>query len=166
MAEIETISSLAEAGNVLENRGINSVQGNNQVQFCLDERTSLVAATKVKARTRPGRLGFRLVNPELMDCKFQTKAELDEAYERMFTECMNECDQQLIPLEAHIAELKRLLAQPDNEIENTGTDIMQRNRGLQQVLYLHPPVYLSFHPLPLFSKSFFSLCFFFSSLFF
>ena len=101
-----------------------------------------------------------------MDCKFQTKAELDEAYERMFTECMNECDQQLIPLEAHIAELKRLLAQPDNEIENTGTDIMQRNRGLQQVLSLHPPVYLSFHPLPLFSKSFFSLCFFFSSLFF
>jgi hypothetical protein len=70
----------------------------------------------------------------------------------------------LKPLEAHIAELKRLLAQPDNEIENTRTDIMQRNRGLQQMLYLHPPIYLYFHPLPLFFKSFFSLCFF-SSLF-
>jgi len=31
MAEIETISSLAEAGDVLENSGINSVQGINQV---------------------------------------------------------------------------------------------------------------------------------------
>lgn len=84
MAEIETISSLADADDVLENRGINQVEGINQVQFRLDEQISLVAATEVKVRTRPGRLGFRLLNPELMDCKFQTKVKLDEAYERMF----------------------------------------------------------------------------------
>nr|AAW56927.1 hypothetical protein [Oryza sativa Japonica Group] len=144
MAEIETISSLADADDVLENRGINQVEGINQVQFRLDEQISLVAATEVKVRTRPGRLGFRLLNPELMDCKFQTKVKLDEAYERMFTECMIECDQELVPLEAHIAELKRLLLLPNNEIEDIGPDIMQRGRGLQQFpLYpeyeYHPP---------------------------
>ncbi|EEE61985.1 hypothetical protein OsJ_16766 [Oryza sativa Japonica Group] len=152
MAEIETISSLADADDVLENRGINQVEGINQVQFRLDEQISLVAATEVKVRTRPGRLGFRLLNPELMDCKFQTKVKLDEAYERMFTECMIECDQELVPLEAHIAELKRLLLLPNNEIEDIGPDIMQRGRGLQQVLYLHPPFPLypeyEYHPPP------------------
>jgi hypothetical protein len=53
---------------------------------------------------------------------------------------MIECDQELVPLEAHITELKRLLLLPNNEIEDIGPDIMQRGRGLQQVLYLHPPV--------------------------
>uniref|UniRef100_A0A0E0LJZ8 Uncharacterized protein n=1 Tax=Oryza punctata TaxID=4537 RepID=A0A0E0LJZ8_ORYPU len=111
-AEIETISSLADANEVLENRGINQVEEINQVQFCLHERTSLVAATK----------------------------------------CMSECDQELIPLEAHIAELKRLLLLPDNEIEDIGPDILQRDPGLQQVLYLHPPFPLypeyEYHPPP------------------
>lgn len=65
---------------------------------------------------------------------------------------MIECDQELVPLEAHITELKRLLLLPNNEIEDIGPDIMQRGRGLQQVLYLHPPFPLypeyEYHPPP------------------
>jgi len=69
MGDIETISSLAEANDVLRNRGIDQVEGYQLVQFHLDERSSLLDAAEIKTRTRPGRVGFRLLNPELLDCK-------------------------------------------------------------------------------------------------
>ncbi|TVU21663.1 hypothetical protein EJB05_31313, partial [Eragrostis curvula] len=115
---IETISSLEEAGDALKNRDI------DQVQFLLHEQTSLQAATEVMVRTCPGKLGYSV--------------KLDEAYRR-FEECMQQCDQELRPLEVHITQLKRLLLLPDNEIAHVGPDIMQRNQGVQHVLYPHPP---------------------------
>lgn len=133
MGDIETISSLAEANDVLRNRGIDQVEGYQLVQFHLDERSSLLDAAEIKTRTRPGRVGFRLLNPELLDCKNKTKIEVEKAYKRLFNQCMLQCEQELVPLEAAIAELKRRLLLPDNEIADVGPDVMHRNRGVQQV---------------------------------
>ena len=132
MGDIETISSLAEANDVLRNRVIDQVEGYQLVQFHLDERSSLLDAAEIKTRTRPGRVGFRLLNPELLDCKNKTKIEVEKAYKRLFNQCMLQCEQELVPLEAAIAELKRRLLLPDNEIADVGPDVMHRNRGVQQ----------------------------------
>ena len=47
---------------------------------------------KGKMRARLGRHGFRLVNPELLDCKFEAMVELQECYNTMFQVCMVDCD--------------------------------------------------------------------------
>jgi hypothetical protein len=143
MAQTRTVNSLAQVGEVLQDMGINDVQEHDQVRFLLHEETSLEAATDVKVRTHIGRNGFTLLNHELMECKFRTKIKLDKAFHAMYTATMNECNQELLPVEAHIAELRRLLNLPFDQIEDNLPDIMQRNRGLQHVIYPNPPVYIS-----------------------
>lgn len=139
MANIRTVSSLAEVNGVLEEMGIDTIGGANQVQFRLHEQASLKDATKMKTRIRPGRHGFKLVNSELFDCKFKAMVELQEGYNTMVETCMVDCDHQLLPLEARIAELKYLLLSTDEEIPKIGFGAAERNRGVQQMRYPNRP---------------------------
>ena len=141
----ETFRSLTHANQLRNNRGV------GQVQFLLDEETPLVDAAIIKTRTRPGLLGFRMLNPELMDCKHRTKVELEEAYNEMFQDCMHRCDHELVTVDASIAELRRLINLPDGEIPHNGPPIGQRNQGLREVIYLRPPVNLVLSTLLFFS---------------
>ncbi|GJM91846.1 hypothetical protein PR202_ga08264 [Eleusine coracana subsp. coracana] len=83
--------------------------------------------------------GFRLLNPELLDCKFGAKIELEKCYKNMLDESMTQFNQELIPLEARIAVLKHLMLSTDAQIPNVGPPINQRNRGVQHTLYPNPP---------------------------
>ncbi|GJN16692.1 hypothetical protein PR202_gb03711 [Eleusine coracana subsp. coracana] len=85
--------------------------------------------------------GFRLLNPELLDCKFGAKIELEKCYNNMLNESMTQFNQELIPLEACIAVLKHLMLSTDAQIPNIGPPINQRNRGVQHTLYLNPLEY-------------------------
>ena len=161
MANIRTVSSLAEVNGVLEEMGIDTIGGANQVQFRLHEQASLKDATKMKTRIRPGRHGFKLVNSELFDCKFKAMVELQEGYNTMVETCMVDCDHQLLPLEARIAELKYLLLSTDEEIPKIGFGAAERNRGVQQMRYPNRPVCLFLFSSLLFCFSHFSEYIFF-----
>ena len=75
----------------------------------------------MKTKARPGRHGFKLVNPELL-----------EDFNTMFEACMAECDLELLPLQAHIAQLKQLLLSTDAQIPHIGLAPKERNRWVQQ----------------------------------
>jgi hypothetical protein len=139
MNSIRTVASLDEVNGVLQEMGINAIGQAHQVQFCLHEQTSLKEATEIKVITRPGRHGFKLVNPELLNCKFKAKVKLDVCYKTMFNACMVQCDQELLPLEARIAQLKNLILSTDDQIPHRGPEVDQRNRGVQLMLYPEPP---------------------------
>uniref|UniRef100_A0A0E0GSS0 Uncharacterized protein n=1 Tax=Oryza nivara TaxID=4536 RepID=A0A0E0GSS0_ORYNI len=139
MNNIRTVASLDEVKGVLQEMGINAIGQAHQVQFCLHEQTSLKEATEIKVITRPGRHGFKLVNPELLNCKFKAKVKLDVCYKTMFNACMVQCDQELLPLEARIAQLKNLILSTDDQIPHRGPEVDQRNRGVQLMLYPNPP---------------------------
>jgi hypothetical protein len=96
-------------------------------------------------------------NFELLDCKFEAKVELDQYFNTMLDACMVQCDQELLPLEARIAELKALMLSTDQQIPHVGPDVKYRNREVQQMLYPHPPVCLYFRsPLLLCFSHFFT----------
>lgn len=135
---IELFNSLENATALRNNRGV------GQLQFRLAPDTPLEAATLLKTRTTPGLTGFQLVNPELMDCKNRTKIGFKLAYKRMYRQSMVDFNRQLRDLNAHITELERLIGMLLDQIPNQGPPITQRNRGLQEVIYLQPPVYLVF----------------------
>ena len=111
---IVTFSSLLEAEDNRQGRSI------DEVAFQVDEQTSLVNAAEIQNITRPGVHGFELVNPELLYCKIRAHASLMEAYERMFKACMEQCDNELLTVEAHIGSLKRSLAIPNEDIPHMG----------------------------------------------
>jgi hypothetical protein len=107
-----------------------------------------------------------LHNFELLDCKFEAKVELDQYFNTMLDACMVQCDQELLPLEARIAELKALMLSTDQQIPHVGPDVKYRNREVQQMLYPHPPVCLYFRrPLLLCFSHFFTNTIFFVSQF-
>lgn len=96
-------------------------------------------------------------NFELLDCKFEAQVELDQYFNTMLDACMVQCDQELLPLEARIAELKALMLSTDQQIPHVGPDVKYRNREVQQMLYPHPPVCLYFRsPLLLCFSHFFT----------
>ncbi|CAL5068783.1 unnamed protein product [Urochloa decumbens] len=139
MANIRTVSSLADVNNALQEMNINAIDQAGQVQFRLHEQTSLQEAAKIKMNTQPGKHGFNVVNPELLDCKYRVKVALEESYNTMFDACMRQCDDELLPVEASIAELKALELSTDQQIPHIGPDVFHRNRGVQQMLYPNPP---------------------------
>jgi hypothetical protein len=60
---------------------------------------------------------------------------------------MAECDLELLPLQAHIAQLKQLLLSTDAQIPHIGLAPKERNRWVQQMLYsifLNTYVFLCF----------------------
>lgn len=71
----------------------------------------------------------------------------------MFKACMEQCDNELLTVEAHIASLKRSLAHiatlkrslaiPNEDIPQMGPPANERNQGIQQVMYL-PSMYGEF----------------------
>lgn len=142
MANIRTVSSLGEVNGALQEMGINTIDQAHQVQFRLHKQTSLKEATEIKMMIQTGRHGFRLVNPELLDCKFDARVKLEEWYNTMLDACMAQCDHELFSLEASIAELKDLMLSTDDQIPHIGPEVHHRNRGVQQMLYPNPPVCL------------------------
>ncbi|EAY74422.1 hypothetical protein OsI_02312 [Oryza sativa Indica Group] len=139
MANIRTVSSLGEVNGALQEIGINTIDQAHQVQFRLHKQTSLKEATEIKMMIQTGRHGFRLVNPELLDCKFDARVKLEEWYNTMLDACMAQCDHELFSLEASIAELKDLMLSTDDQIPHIGPEVHHRNRGVQQMLYPNPP---------------------------
>ncbi|KAK3162667.1 hypothetical protein QOZ80_1BG0092200 [Eleusine coracana subsp. coracana] len=139
MANIRIVSSLAEVDQALQDLNINAINQAAQVRFCLHEHASLKEASKMKLKTRPGRHGFRFLNPELLDCKCKAKVQLEECYTNMLRTSMTQFDQELIPLEARIGVLKHLMLSTDDQIQHTGPPVNTRNRGVQQMLYPNPP---------------------------
>jgi len=134
-----TVSSLDEVNVVLQEMGINTIAGADQVEFRLHEQTSLQNAMNLKAKVRPGRRGFKLLNPELLECKFKAMLKVQESFETMLETCMAECDLQMLPLEVQIAHLNQLLLSTDAQIPHVGPPREERNRGVQQNIYPNPP---------------------------
>lgn len=161
MANIRTVSSLDEVNDALQEMGITVIDQAPQVQFRLHEQASLTEATKMRTRTRPGRHGFRLVNPELLDCKVNAKVVLEECCKTLLKASMVQCDNELLPLEARIAQLKELFLSTDDQIPHIGPEVHERNRGVQQMLYPNPPVCLF-----LFSSLLLCFCSFFLNTYF
>ncbi|RLN36380.1 hypothetical protein C2845_PM03G04510 [Panicum miliaceum] len=117
---VVTFSSILEAENSRLGRTI------DQVEFRVDQRTSLVDAAQVKDITRAGVQGFELVNPELLDCKCRTKTKLEEAFERMLEASKVQCNAELVILEDHITSLKRSINTPE---DSTHTWARHRMKG-------------------------------------
>ncbi|RLN40032.1 hypothetical protein C2845_PM01G39720 [Panicum miliaceum] len=69
MANIRIVSSLEDVNTALQDLNIHTAAQVNGVQFQLDEPASLQEAANMKMKTLPGRHGFRLVNPELLECQ-------------------------------------------------------------------------------------------------
>jgi len=134
-----TVSSLDEVNVVLQEMGINAIAKANQVEFRLHEQTSLQNAMNLKAKVRPGRRGFKLLNPELLECKYKAMFKVQETFNTMLQTCMAECDLQMHPLEVQIVNLNQLLLSTDAQIPHVGPPREERNRGVQQNIYPNPP---------------------------
>jgi len=151
-----TVSSLDEVNVVLQEMGINAIAKANQVEFRLHEQTSLQNAMNLKAKdrpgrcgfkllnpelakVRPGRCGFKLLNPELLECKYKAMLKVQETFNTMLQTCMAECDLQMHPLEVQIVNLNQLLLSTDAQIPHVGPPREERNRGVQQNIYPNPP---------------------------
>ncbi|TVU43696.1 hypothetical protein EJB05_10184 [Eragrostis curvula] len=133
-----TISSVNQATELIGDRLA------NEVRLQLHEMTSLLEAEAIKETTRPGRHGYVLTNPELLDCKSRAKVRLVREYDRLYQETMRQCDRVLLPLDNDIAALKVSIAMEDHEIPHAGPALTERNRGVQHCYY--PEAQFSLHP--------------------
>ncbi|VAH24038.1 unnamed protein product [Triticum turgidum subsp. durum] len=136
---VRIVSSLADVDAALQDLGITEVNQANQVRFQLDERAPLQDAAEIGVRTRPGRHGFILVNPELLECKSKTKRALERSFNIMINEALERIDQEMLGVDASISELKVLVLKNDNQMPHNGPPLVERNRGVQHVIYPHPP---------------------------
>lgn len=142
MGQVRIVSSMADVDAALEDLQITAMNEAHLVRFQLDERASLEDAADISVRTRPGRHGFILVNPELLDCKSIAKRALERSFNTMLDEALERIDQEMLGVDASIAALKILVLKNDNEMDQLGPNgppLLERNRGVQQVIYPHPP---------------------------
>ena len=140
---LRIVSSLDDVATALQDLNINATAQFGEVQFQLDEQAPLQEAANMKVKTRPGREGFRLVNPELLECKYRAKVALETSFNLMLDESIQRIDQELEPIEDSITALRVLVRTPDEQIQHTGPALQQRNRGVVHCLYPCPPVRLS-----------------------
>ena len=143
MANIRVVSSLNDVATELQNLQITDIARANDVQFQLDEETPLQDAAEMKMKIRPGKHEFILVNPELLECKYRAKVELETSFNSMLDASMEQIDQELQPIEEGIATLRVLVRYNDHQIPQNGPPLDQRNRGVQHVIYPCPPVRVS-----------------------
>jgi len=139
MANIRVVSSLNDVATELQNLQITDIARANDVQFQLDEETPLQDAAEMKMKIRPGKHEFILVNPELLECKYRAKVELETSFNSMLDASMEQIDQELQPIEEGIAALRVLVRYNDHQIPQNGPPLDQRNRGVQHVIYPCPP---------------------------
>ncbi|CAO2190744.1 unnamed protein product [Urochloa humidicola] len=129
--QVFTISSVAEAEKITGNRPA------DEVGLLVDAETPLNSAEHIKLQTHAGIRGFRfrVMNPELVDCKFVAKNELYQAFNAMFDVWMKECEQEIRRVDPLIDTVKKKLAVPDASFPHRGPPENQRNQGICQ--YLH-----------------------------
>ena len=123
MANIRVVSSLGDVATELQNLHITDIAQVNNVRFQLDEQAPLQDAANMKVKTRPGKHGFVLVNPELLECKYRAKMALETSFNRMLDTSMERIDQELQPIEAGIATLKVLVRYNDHQIPQNGPPV-------------------------------------------
>ncbi|XP_044963594.1 uncharacterized protein LOC123422103 [Hordeum vulgare subsp. vulgare] len=140
MAQVRIVSSLADVDAALQDLHITDLNQANKVRFRLDERAPLQEAANITVRTtHPGSHGFILVNPELLKCKLKAKTALETSFNTMLDASLELIDQELQGVEASIAALKVFVRYDDNQMPHNGPPLLQRNRGVQHVIYPHPP---------------------------
>uniref|UniRef100_A0A453A622 Uncharacterized protein n=1 Tax=Aegilops tauschii subsp. strangulata TaxID=200361 RepID=A0A453A622_AEGTS len=142
MAQVRLVSSLADVDAALQGLQITQMNQAGQVQFQLHEEAPLEEAAKIGERTRPGRHGFILVNPELLECKTKTKGVLERSFKNMLAATLQRTDKEMLEVDASISVLKVLVLKNDDEMDQLGPHgppLNERNRGVQQVIYPHPP---------------------------
>ncbi|CAO2179513.1 unnamed protein product [Urochloa humidicola] len=127
--QVFTISSVAEAQQVTGNRPA------DEVGLLVDAETPLNSAAHIKVRTHAGIRGIRVMNPELVDCKFHANNELYHAFKAMLGAWMKECQQEIHRVDLLIYTVKKKLAVPDASLPHRGPPENQRNQGICQ--YLH-----------------------------
>ncbi|OEL16800.1 hypothetical protein BAE44_0022183 [Dichanthelium oligosanthes] len=124
--QVVTMSSLAQAEQVTENRLVNEVAPH------IHAETSLKDANGIKVSTRPGVQGFRVMNPELLDCKFAAKIKLAEAFTAMLEGWMEECYREINHVDLLIATVRKKIAIPDASLPHRGPPETERNQGIYQ----------------------------------
>ncbi|XBI40257.1 hypothetical protein VPH35_124871 [Triticum aestivum] len=141
-APVTVVSRLADVDAALEGLQITEMNQHNQVRFQLDERAPLQEAAMIGERTRPGRLGFILVNPELLECKTKTKGALEREFKNMLAEALQRIDQEMLEVDASTSVLKVRVLKTDAEVDLLGPHgppLDERNAGVQHVIYPNPP---------------------------
>jgi len=139
MANVRVVASLEEVNTALQDLNINDVGQVNEVQFQLHEQASLQDAAMMKMKTRPRRQGFRLLNPELLECKYEAKMMLETSMNRVLDASIHRIDEDLERIVNSIATLKVLVNTPDHKIPHHGPALNERNRGVQHMIYPCPP---------------------------
>lgn len=138
-APIRVISTMDDVAAALQQLQITTMDQAGDVQFRLDEQAPLIEAAKIKMKTQPGERGFRLLNPELLECKFKAKMELEISFNRVLDASNQRIDNELEEIEASIALLKIYARYNDNQVEPHGPPLVERNRGVRHAIYPHPP---------------------------
>ncbi|CAL4903170.1 unnamed protein product [Urochloa decumbens] len=132
-----TVRSMAEVTAAIQELNIQPAEA-ARLQFEVHEQTSLLDAVKLKARTRAGRQGYKVLNSEFLDCKLDANIAIEEVYKSMYRSSTVRIDDALRTVEAAIAQVMVCKQRPDDQIPNVGPPVEHRNRGVEHMIFPHP----------------------------
>ncbi|CAL4903171.1 unnamed protein product [Urochloa decumbens] len=144
-----TVRSMAEVTAAIQELNIQPAEA-ARLQFEVHEQTSLLDAVKLKARTRAGRQGYKVLNSEFLDCKLDANIAIEEVYKSMYRSSTVRIDDALRTVEAAIAQVMVCKQRPDDQIPNVGPPVEHRNRGVEHMIFPHPlrPLYQEAYAQP------------------